>query len=131
MSVNRLEALHDGISSLRNFSNPESKSYQLRNPLLIRSFARPGKNEIDEEGYRIFDSSLAGTRACLYDIDKKVRGESRAGLKKDDLLENLLRVYGIKESLGMTQVVRFIKRALKTEDVSPQTPLAWFLEDSK
>lgn len=126
--VTRLEALHDAIASLRGWSSPESDAYQLRNPLLLPSFSRPGKNEIDAKGRRVFDSSLAGIKASLYDISMKISGKSRAGIKADDKLENLLRVYGIKEPLGMTQVVRFIRRALKTEDVSPQTPLTWFLE---
>lgn len=129
--VTRLEALHDAIASLRGWNVPESDAYQLRNPLLIQSFSRPGKNEIDSKGRRVFDSSLAGIRACLYDLDLKVRGESRAGLKKDDKLENLLRVYGMNESLGQQQVVKFLKRALKDESITRQTPLAWFLEDKK
>jgi len=131
MSVSRLEALLDGLASLKSWSNPDAQSYQLRNPLLIQSFSRPGKNEITEEGTRVFSSSLAGIRACLFDLGIKVKGESRAGLKKDDKLENLLRVFGITERLGQQQVVKFLKRALKTDDISINTPLAWFAEENK
>ena len=127
--VNRIEALVDAIAALRGWSNPESVSYQLRNPLLVHSFSKPGKNELDDEGRRVFKTSLAGYRACLFDLDLKVRGESRAGVKKDDKLENLLRVYNIIEKLGQQQVVKFLKKALNTQDISVQTPLAWFLEE--
>ena len=131
MSVNRLEALLDAIASLKGWSNPDSKSYALRNPLLVQSFSRPGKNEISEDGSRIFASSLAGVRACLFDLELKVKGESRAGLKAEDKLENLLRVYGITELGGQQSAIKFLKRALKTQDIKLSTPLTWFLEESK
>lgn len=128
--VSRLEALFDGLSSVKGWSNPDSISYQLRNPILVQSFSRPGKNTIDSDGRRIFDTQLAGIRAGLFDLELKVRGESRAGIKKDDTLENLLRVYGLVEKLGQQQVVKFLKRALKTQEVSVTTPLAWFLQET-
>lgn len=129
MSVNRLEALHDAISNLRGWTNPDSIAYQIRNPLLVQSFSKPGKNEIDSEGHRIFSTELAGIRACLFDLELKVKGKSRAGIKEDDLLENVLRVYGIIERLGQQQIVKYLKRALKTQDISVTTPLKWFLEE--
>ena len=129
--VSRIEALFDAVSSLRGWSNPDSDAYQLRNPLLVQSFSRPGKNDIDETGRRVFSTELAGIRAGLFDLELKVKGESRAGIKKDDTLENLLRVYGLVEKLGQQQVVKFLKRALKTQDISVTTPLMWFLQENK
>lgn len=131
MTVSRLEALLDSIASVKGFSNPDSVSYQLRNPLMVKSFSRPGKNSITEDGTRTFDSSLAGLRACLFDLDLKIRGESRAGIKKDDCLENVLRVYGITELGGQQAVIKFLKRALKDQSISRTTPLTWFLEGDK
>lgn len=131
MSVNRLEALLDAIASLKGWGNPDSESYQLRNPLLVKSFSRPGKNEITEDGTRVFTSALAGLRANLFDLEIKVRGESRAGIKKDDKLENILRVFGITELGGQQSALKFLKRALKTQDIKLTTPLTWFLEESK
>jgi len=127
--VSRLEALHDAIASLRGWNNPDSISYSLRNPLLVQSFSKPGKNEITEDGLRVFNTELAGIRACLFDLELKVSGKSRAGIKPDDLLENVLRVYGITERLGQQQIVKYLKRALKTQDVSVTTTLKWFLEE--
>lgn len=129
MSVSRLEGLHDSIAALRGWNNPDSVSYALRNPLLVQSFSRPGKNEITETGHRVFSTELAGIRACMFDLELKVRGKSRAGIKETDLLENVLRVYGITERLGQQQIVKFLKRALKTQDISVTTPLKWFLEE--
>ena len=126
--VTRLEALFDAIASLKGFSNPDSVAYQLRNPLLVQSFSRPGKNEIDDDGHRVFTTALAGIRAGQFDLELKVKGESRAGVKKTDLLENLLRVYGLVEIGGQQQVVKFLKRALKDDTITRTTPLTWFLE---
>ena len=130
-NVNRTEALLDAVAHLKGYStNPDSSLYQIRNPLGVFSFSRPGKNEIDEEGRRVFASDLAGRRACLFDLDLKISGESRAGIKKDDKLENLLRIYGIHELLGQNQVVKFLKRALKDESISRVTPLSYFRNES-
>lgn len=128
MPVNRLEALHDAIASLRGFSNPESECYQLRNPLMLPSFSRPGKNEVDAKGRRVFASALAGIRAGLFDIQTKISGESRANIKLTDNLSNLLRVYGLVEKLSHQQVVKYLKRALKDESLTTETPLSYFRE---
>ena len=130
MSVARLEALLDAIASLKGWNNPDSEAYQLRNPLLIKSYSRPGKNEISGDGTRVFSSSLAGLRACLFDLTIKAKGESRAGLKSTDLLENLLRVYQITELGGQKSAVKFLKRALKDENISITTPLTYFVEEN-
>ena len=129
--INKIEALLDAIASLKGYSNPDSPSYQLRNPLMVKSFSKPGKNTITEDGTRIFETSLAGIRACLFDLQLKVSGKSRAGLKSTDLLENALRVYGITELGGQQAVVKYLKRALKTQDIKTTTPLRWFLEEAK
>ena len=126
--ITRIEALFDALASLKGWSNPDSQAYQLRNPLMVKSFSKPGKNEITGEGYRIFSTQLAGVRAGLFDLQLKISGKSRAGLKSTDLLENVLRVYGVVELGGQQAVVKFLKRALKTQDVSKTTPLTWFLE---
>ena len=129
--ITRIEALFDALASIRGWNNPDSVCYQLRNPLMVKSFSKPGKNEITEDGYRVFTTQLAGIRAGLFDLDLKVRGKSRAGVKENDLLENVLRVYGITELGGQQAVVKYLKRALKTQDIKTTTPLKWFTEESK
>ena len=128
--ITRIEALFDALASLKGWNNPDSQAYQLRNPLMVNSLSKPGKNEITAEGYRIFSTQLAGVRAGLFDLDLKIRGKSRAGIKTDDLLENVLRVYGIIELGGQQAVMKFLKRALKTQDIKTTTPLKWFTEEN-
>jgi len=129
MSVNKLEALLDAIASLKGAStNPDSELYQIRNPLGVQSYSRPGKNLITDSGLRIFDSWLAGYRAAAFDLSLKIEGTSRAGVKRDDALSNVLRVYQITEKLGMQQVVKFLRRALKDQNITTETPLAYFRE---
>ena len=130
--ITRIEALVDAIAHLKgSTTNPDGELYQIRNPIGIMSFSKPGKNQIDETGRRVFSSWLAGYRAACFDVSIKISGKSRAGIKTDDLLENALRVYGITELGGQQAVVKFLKRALKTQDIKTTTPLKWFLQENK
>lgn len=126
--VNRIEAVVDAIGKLNGMDNPSTEAYRLRNPLLICSFARPGKHETDENGRRIFNSFLSGYKAAVFDMTLKVEGKSRAGLKPTDTLTNLCGVYGIKELGGIKAVVNFLRAALKNPDLCKETPLSYFLE---
>ncbi len=132
MNERRIEALVDAIANLKgSTTNPDGILYQIKNPTGISSFSRPGKNTITEDGKRVFSSWLAGYRAACFDCQIKISGESRAGIKKEDRLENFLRVMGIEQKLGQQQVVKFLRRALKDQDITPETPLTYFQEESK
>jgi hypothetical protein len=132
MPIDKIEALVDSLAALSGAStNPDSHAYQTRNPIGLLNFGKPGKNEIDENGKRIFSTWLAGYRAATFDLTKKISGESRSGVKRDDKLANLLRVLGVTEKLGQTQIVRFLRRALKDESISIDTPLAFFRQETK
>lgn len=124
--IDKIEALVDSIAALHRAHNPESVAYQLRNPILLRSFARPGKHEVDELGRRIFGSRLDGYKAALFDVRLKLSGNSYAGIRAGDRLQNLLAVYGIKELNGVEQVVKYLRRALEDSGVSRETPLSHF-----
>lgn len=126
MSLSKYEALVDAIGRANGLADPESPCYLLRNPLMIRSFARPGKHETDDQGRRIFSSLLSGYKAALFDIELKITGKSRAGLTPDSTLTNLLAVYGIKELGGISTIVSFLRRALKDSTLSGSTPLSYF-----
>jgi hypothetical protein len=128
MSVNRVEALVDAIGKIKGVGDPTSDAYKLRNPLLIKSFAKPGKHETDAEGRRVFTSWLSGFKASLFDAELKLSGNSRAGLKPTDTLTNILGVYGVKELGGIKAVVLFLRKALDDETISKETPLTYFLE---
>lgn len=124
--LNKIEALVDAIGRANGIHDPESDTYKLRNPLLIKSFARPGKHETDDKGRRVFSSLLSGYKAGLFDIELKITGKSRAGLQPDHTLANLLAVYGIKEPGGISYIVSFLKRALGDKTLSGTTPLSYF-----
>jgi len=126
--LSRLEILVDAIAFHNNLSDPESLAYKLRNPLLVKSFGRPGKHEIDEEGRRVFSTIVAGYRACIFDIQLKVSGKSRAGLNTDNTVEHLLGTYGIKGPAAVGRVVKFLRKAASYQELSGNTPLSYFLE---
>lgn len=127
MSVNRVEALVDAIGKIKGVGDPSSDAYKLRNPLLIKSFAKPGKHETDAEGRRVFSSWLSGYKAAGFDAELKLSGNSRAGLKPTDTLTNILGVYNIKELGGIKAVVLFLRKALEDESISKDTNLSYFL----
>lgn len=128
--INRIETLVDALAHLKGSStNPDSELYQIRNPIGLLSYSRPGKNEITESGLRIFASWLAGYRAACFDVSVKISGSSRAGIKPEDRLENLLRVFQVDQKLGMQQIVRFLRRALKDNTITVDTPLSYFRKE--
>lgn len=124
------EALVDGIGYLNGMHIPGSLAYQLRSPLLIRSFAKPGKHILDAEGRRVFPSLLSGYKASVYDMGLKVTGQSRAGLQPTDRLRNLLGVYGIKELPDVDKVVVFLRYALKDKTINRDTQLSYFIQET-
>lgn len=129
--MDKIEAIVDAIGNLNGTTNPEADAYKLRNPLLIKSFARPGKHIIDEKGRRVFESYLAGYKAATFDVQLKVSGKSRAGLKPTDTITALLGVYGLKEKLAIDRVVNFLKKALQDKQITANTPLSYFMPEEK
>jgi hypothetical protein len=130
MSVNKTECLLQAIGKLNGMGNPEAESFSINNPLMVRSWARPGKHLMTEAGFRIFPSILAGIKAGLFDLELKISGHSRAGLKPTDTLANLLGCYGLKEKLAIDNVVNYLRKGLKDATISSKTPLSYFLSET-
>lgn len=128
MKIKKTEAIVDAIGALNGIHKPDSDAYQLRNPLLLKSFARPGKHDVDEEGRRVFDSLLGGYKSAEFDVKLKIEGKSNTGLQPTDKLRNLLGVYGIKQEQDILSVVYFLRKALSDKNVDQYTPLSYFLE---
>lgn len=126
--INKTEALLDSISFLNKTYQGDSLAYCLRNPLLLKSYARDGKHRIDENGIRIFDSLLAGYKAGVFDLETKLSGKSNAGISSSDKLRNLLGVYGIKNEADINTVVFFLRKSLKDPEVTSLTPLTYFIK---
>jgi hypothetical protein len=125
--MDKIEAIVDALGNCNGMNNPESEAYRLRNPILQRSFAKPGKHIIDDKGRRVFDSLQAGYKAATFDVSLKLSGHSRAGLKPEDHLINLLGCYGINQKLAIDKVVNFLRKSLCNQEVSAKTPLSYFL----
>ena len=126
--VKRVEAILDAICDLNGGLNPDSEAYRLRNPLLVESFANFGRHEIDDKGRRKFDSFVNGYKAGLFDLEVKLKGHSRARLNSESPLEDLLRAYRIVDGADVDKVIEFIRRAIRDQSVSTDTPLQFFLE---
>lgn len=126
--TSKVEALVDAIGKLNGMSNPESLCYRLKNVLLLKSFAPLGKHEITDDGLRIFGSFLAGYKSACFDVDLKIRGKSRAGLKPTDPLQALLGCYGIQSKQAQDTIINFLKRALEDSSITANTPLSYFIE---
>jgi hypothetical protein len=122
----KIEALVDAIAARNGWGRPTSDSYKLRNPLLLLSFSKPGKNEVDKEGRRIFESRLAGYHAACFDVGVKLSGKSKAGLKENDKLSDLLTTYGVTGWLSRRASLKFIRQALVRPEIKLSTPLSYF-----
>ena len=124
-NINKIEALVDSISFLHKAYQPDSEAYKLRNPMMLKNYAPPGKHKIDEKGHRVFDSYLGGYKSAVYDVTIKLKGESNSGIKTTDTLRNLLAVYGINKEEDINTVVFFLRKAVN-KDIHPLTPLSYF-----
>lgn len=135
-NVNKCEAILDAIGQCKGISDPSSDAYKLKNILMIRSFAKEGSHEVNEDGVRKFRSWGDSYKACGFDLSKKLAGESRATvvvnkvrrkLSADDRLEQLLHVFDI-HSTDCFSVVSFLQIALADPDITLDTPLSYFRE---
>ena len=65
MNQRRTEALVDALVNLMgSASTPDGVLHQIKNPIGLMSFSRPGRQELDETGRRVFSSWLAGYKAA-------------------------------------------------------------------
>jgi hypothetical protein len=126
------EHLVDAIGYAANdYADPGSLSYKLCSPLLLQSFALPGKHVINQDGLRVFETNTSGYKAACYDMRLKVTGMSRARLRPTDTLTNLLGVYRVKSPTSIKAVAEFLRKAMDDESIDPATPLKNFIESSK
>lgn len=123
----KIESLLNAIAYVNGaFHDPESVAYKLRNPLLVKSFAVPGKHEVDAEGRRVFDTFEAGYRAGRFDLELKLSGASRANIKLSDTLDNVMRVYSITQPAQQREVLTFLRKALNDSNLRATAPVSFF-----
>src|SRR6266576_385902 len=122
----RFEILALAIGRMNGgFDDPESRSFKLRNPLLLKTY-RPEK-KFDSENYRIFTSLMGGFKAGIADLQAKCSGKNNR-LNSENVLRDLLAVYGFANDATARKLVLFLRRGLIDESVSLNTPLSWFQE---
>ena len=122
----RFEILALSISKMNGaWDDPESRAFKLRNPLLLKTY-RPEK-KFDSENYRIFTSLMGGFKAGIADLQAKCSGKNNR-LNSENVLRDLLAVYGFANEATARKITLFLRRALLDESVSLNTPISWFLE---
>src|SRR5271169_2963604 len=129
--MSKLEHLVNAIARLNGMLDPESNCYRLKNPLMLKSYALPGKHEIDEVGVRVFQSILNGYKAAMFDIDLKASGKSRANAGPASTLEVFLKCYDIKTSAAVDHIVSFLRRALSDQNISKNTLMNYFTDEAQ
>lgn len=123
--MNRLESLVDAFANMNAMSDPKSRAYQNRNPLLLKAFSP--KHAKDADGYRIFRSFVSGYDNALIDLTIKCSGRSRFGLTPESPLVDLVKVFG-NPATAATFIVRFLRKALGDESLTDTLPLKYFME---
>ena len=126
--IDKIEAIVNAVASLHDYSSPESDAYKLRNPLLLKSFSKPGKHNVNEKGIRQFESFQGGYRSAVWDLELKLKGSSNTGLQPSDRLKNLLAVLGLSQEQEQMSVVFFLRKS-KDKDIDLNTPLSYFNKD--
>jgi len=134
MPIKKLEALADCIAFLNSFHDPESISYQNRNPGNCRAYSFRQLNAVDDNGYRIFSSIIGGVRFLHQDLQWKCSGQTRAKgesgkLKSTSTLADLLKSFKLSDIGNLMQAVDFLNKALKTDEVTEKTELKYFLSE--
>lgn len=123
--MNRLESLADAFGAMNGSSDPKTKAYRNRNPLMLKAFSP--KHTKDEAGYRIFRSYVSGYDNALIDLQIKCSGRSRFGLTPDSTLLDLVLVYD-NPSTAIRYIQNFLRHALQNDAIDGHTPLKYFLE---
>jgi hypothetical protein len=116
----RLECLLSAIAAYNKANIPGDAAFNANNPLRLQVF------ENGKPTYRLrqFSSMHSGIKSCLYDLEMKCNGASRADLG-DHTITSLMRTYSIHD--GTEQyVARFLTHALG-ENITPQTKLSYFV----
>ena len=128
--INKVEEIVDSIGKLFGCPNdPESEAYKLRNPLMLKSFARVGKHATDANGVRVFTSFLSGYKAACFDVQLKLEGKSRANVQPDSPLDALLACYGVKMGGAVDNITSFLRRALGDNSITRHTACSYFIEN--
>ena len=122
----KFEILALAISKLNGWDEPGTKSFSLRNPLLLRTY-KPEK-KADSEHYRIFSTIMGGFKAGVAELSARCSGKNHR-LSSENTLRDLLALYGIRTDLALRKIVLFCQKALADESICASTPLGFFQQE--
>src|SRR6266403_4457838 len=100
----KFEILALAISKLNGWDEPGTKSFELRNPLLLRTY-KPEKRA-DSEHYRIFSTIMGGFKAGVAELSARCSGKNHR-LGAENALRDLLALYGIRTELAVRKITLF------------------------
>lgn len=124
MVINRLEAICDAVAHCNQYWEPESESYQWRNPgLLVQHNSCGDRDRNAKEGYtyRKFSCHQGGYRALQEFVKQQYNGNA------ERTLEWLLIAIGVNDRMHLGKAIDFIARSTDSV-VTLDTQLKWFLE---
>lgn len=122
----KFEILALAVSKLNGWDEPGTKAFELRNPLLLRTY-KPEKRA-DSEHYRIFSTIMGGFKAGVAELSARCSGKNHR-LTAENTLRDLLALYGIRTDLAVRKITLFVQKALADTSVSANTPLGFFQEE--
>lgn len=125
----RFEALALSIANINGgLHDPATKSFQLCNPLLLKSY-KPEK-KTDAENYRVFSTVMGGFKAGIAELQARCSGQNHR-LSSENTLRDLLSLYGFKHDVAIRKITLFVNRALAIDTVTANTKLSFFIEAGK
>jgi hypothetical protein len=154
--VGRLEALLDAIVAYTHYTDPTHPQYQFRNPLGLQMFCphatyfkncpqcKTGdfptvhyydhgvvtKKYDKETGLRIYNTHIQGYQGALHDLTIKCSGKSKSKVRETSSIKELIRSYCLPDGTAAC-VARFLRKALKDENISENTPIQYFAESAR
>jgi hypothetical protein len=121
--MRRLESLAGAIASLNEYHDPSSEAYQLRNPLLLRAKTLEHLGSANDDCIRIFSCHQGGLKGGLDLLRKQCERGKR------NTLRMVLGDHGHGDQFSVRAAVDFINRALRSNEVSADTELSFFLTE--
>ena len=112
--MKRLEAICDAVAACNHYWEPESESYEIRNPGMLP----------DDAGKRVFSCHRAGYAALLDRVQKYCVAHPDA-----DVLA-LLSHFGIRMKKQQEEAVDFMARCASSNALTLSTSLHWFVEET-
>jgi hypothetical protein len=121
--MKKLESLADSLALLNDYRSPESESYRLRNPGMLKARTLEALGNATNDCIRIFSCHQGGYKALIDTLRKQCQRHGDVPLRAN------FAFYGHANDYEVDTAVDFIKRALDDRAVSSETTLAFFLTE--